>query len=532
MFAPPSPMRAGSAEERPYAHGIRHVRHLEVAGDQRPVAEESADDALVELDGRDAGEANGRGAAASHAVDDEELVGRQDEARPVPAPDGRERQHGRGEQHRGSESSERPGDGEPGEDERHPHPGQDERPRQRSRERRTVRPGLEPDLLAGFEGAHAAALRRRGPASSFRAPTDARQSRQMRDTARRSFLAAIIVVAVVVAAFALWKLRILIALLFLAFTISAAMRPGVEALYRRRVPRGVGIAIHYLGLVAAIGLLLYFVIPSAVDQIQEAVPTSSSELEREASESSGVRERLLRSVQNRLDELPSGSELVDPAVTVTVTAFEVAIGIVFTLACAAYWIFERERAEHLVLSLVPRTRRRLVRDTWELIDRKLGAYVRGQLLLVVLVATVLSVAFWVVGLPFWLLIGTFAGVVELIPVIGPLAAGALAVGVGFTVSWQTALAAGVVVWIVRLVEDYTVIPRVLGHAVGLTPLTVLVSVSAVAILFGGFAVLLAIPFAAVVATLVDVIVRDRNPAEEDVPKVIFPAKESETSGIG
>ena len=354
----------------------------------------------------------------------------------------------------------------------------------------------------------------------------------MRDTARRSFLAAIIVVAVVVAAFALWKLRILIALLFLAFTISAAMRPGVEALYRRRVPRGVGIAIHYLGLVAAIGLLLYFVIPSAVDQIQEAVPTSSSELEREASESSGVRERLLRSVQNRLDELPSGSELVDPAVTVTVTAFEVAIGIVFTLACAAYWIFERERAEHLVLSLVPRTRRRLVRDTWELIDRKLGAYVRGQLLLVVLVATVLSVAFWVVGLPFWLLIGTFAGVVELIPVIGPLAAGALAVGVGFTVSWQTALAAGVVVWIVRLVEDYTVIPRVLGHAVGLTPLTVLVSVSAVAILFGGFAVLLAIPFAAVVATLVDVIVRDRNPAEEDVPKVIFPAKESETSGIG
>jgi len=354
----------------------------------------------------------------------------------------------------------------------------------------------------------------------------------MRDTARRSFLAAIIVVAVVVASFALWKLRILIALLFLAFTISAAMRPGVEALYRRRVPRGVGIAIHYLGLVAAIGLLLYFVIPSAVDQIQEAVPTSSSELEREASESSGVRERLLRSVQNRLDELPSGSELVDPAVTVTVTAFEVAIGIVFTLACAAYWIFERERAEHLVLSLVPRTRRRLVRDTWELIDRKLGAYVRGQLLLVVLVATVLSVAFWVVGLPFWLLIGTFAGVVELIPVIGPLAAGALAVGVGFTVSWQTALAAGVVVWIVRLVEDYTVIPRVLGHAVGLTPLTVLVSVSAVAILFGGFAVLLAIPFAAVVATLVDVIVRDRNPAEEDVPKVIFPAKESETSGIG
>jgi predicted PurR-regulated permease PerM len=353
----------------------------------------------------------------------------------------------------------------------------------------------------------------------------------MQETARRSFLAALIVVGVVVAAIALWKLRILIALLFLAFTISAAMRPGVEALHRRRIPRGFGIAFHYVGLVAAIGLLLYFVIPSAVDQIQEAVPTSSSELEKEASQSSGIKERILRGVQNRLDELPSGSELVDPAVTVTVTAFEVLIGIVFTLACAAYWIFERERAERLVLSIVPPQHRRIVRGTWELIDLKLGAYVRGQLLLVILVATVLSVSFWIIGLPFWLLIGTFAGVVELIPVIGPLAAGALAVGVGFTASWQTALAAGIAVWIVRLIEDYTVIPRVLGHAVGLTPLTVLVSVSAVAILFGGFAVLLAIPIAAVLATLVDVIVRDRDPAEQDVPAVIFPAKEGETTGV-
>jgi predicted PurR-regulated permease PerM len=352
----------------------------------------------------------------------------------------------------------------------------------------------------------------------------------MRDTARRSFLAAVILVAVVVGAIALWKLRLLIAILFLAFIIAAAMRPGVDALHRRRIPRGFGIALHYLGLAVVIGLLLYFVIPSAVEQVQAAIPTSSSELEQEASTSTGIKERILRGVQDRLDELPSGQELIDPAVTVTVTAFEVLVGIVFTLACAAYWIFERERAERLVLSLVPRKRRRIVRDTWDLIDMKLGAYVRGQLLLVLLVASVLSLAFWIIGLPFWLLIGAFAGVVELIPVIGPLAAGTLAVGVGLTVSWQTALAAGLVVWLVRMIEDYLVIPRVLGHAVGLTPLTVLVSVTAVALLFGGFAVLLAIPFAAVLATLVDVIMRDRDPAEQDVPAVIFPAKDSETTG--
>jgi predicted PurR-regulated permease PerM len=197
------------------------------------------------------------------------------------------------------------------------------------------------------------------------------------------------------------------------------------------------------------------------------------------------------------------------------------------LASAAYWIFERNRTISLVVSLLPANKRRVVRDTWDLIDLKLGAYVRGQLLLIVAVATVLSLAFWAIGLPYWILIGSFAGVVEIVPVIGPLSAGAVAVGVGLTESWQLALTAGLVVLAVRLLEDYLVIPNVLGDAVGLSPLLVLVSVTATALLFGGFAVLLAIPLAAVVATLVSVVVLERDPAEEDVPAVLFPAKDAE-----
>jgi predicted PurR-regulated permease PerM len=181
-----------------------------------------------------------------------------------------------------------------------------------------------------------------------------------------------------------------------------------------------------------------------------------------------------------------------------------------------------------VTSLLPRPRRKVVRDTWDLIDLKLGAYVRGQALLIVLVATVLSVCFWAIGLPFWLLIAIFAGIVEIVPVIGPLTAGALAVGVGLTESIGVAVAAGLVVLVVRLLEDYLVIPRVLGDAVGLSPLVVLVSVAAATLLFGEFAVLLAIPMAAVAATLFDVIVRDKDPAAEEVPTVLFPAQDAET----
>ena len=70
---------------------------------------------------------------------------------------------------------------------------------------------------------------------------------------------------------------------------------------------------------------------------------------------------------------------------------------------------------------------------------------------------------------------------------------------------------------VRLLEDYLVVPRVLGDAVGLTPLVVLVSVTSVGILFGGFAVILAIPVAACASTLIDVIIRNRDPADEKSP---------------
>jgi predicted PurR-regulated permease PerM len=339
-------------------------------------------------------------------------------------------------------------------------------------------------------------------------------------TARRSLTAAIVVALVVIAVLALWELKLLIMLLFFAFTVAAAMRPSVDALHRRRIPRGAGILLHYAALAAILGLLLWAVVPRAVDQIQEALGTAGDE--------TGFKGEVLGWLNQRLERLPRAEELFDPAVELTVLGFEIAIGIFFVFACAAYWIFERDDAVRLVTSLLPRSRRKIVRDTWDLIDLKLGAYVRGQVLLILLVATVLSLCFWAIGLPFWLLIAAFAGVVEIVPVIGPFTAGALAVGVGFTESVGVGIAAGVIVLVVRLLEDYLVIPRVLGDAVGLSPLLVIVAVAASAILFGELAVLLAIPLAAVLATLFEVVVLDRDPAEQEVPTVLFPAQDAET----
>jgi predicted PurR-regulated permease PerM len=350
----------------------------------------------------------------------------------------------------------------------------------------------------------------------------------MKATAERVALSTLIVIAIVALALALWKLKLVLALVFLAFILAAALRPGIDRLGRAGVPRGLGLAIHYLAIAGLLTVALWFVVPRAVDQVQNALGGSTqAQIHQEAANSKGIKHEVLTAIDKRLREVPKASEVLHPAVEVTLKVFEVVLGLFFVLASAAYWIFERDRAVDFVTSLLPRPRRKKVRDTWDLIDLKLGAFVRGQALLIVLVGTVLSVAFWAIGLPYFILIGAFAGLVEIVPVIGPIAAGTLAVAVGATESWHMALAAGICVLGVRLLEDYLIVPKVLGEAVGLSPLLVLVSVTAVGILFGGFAVILAVPLVAVLVTLLDVVVRDVDPAEEDVPTVLFPAKDAE-----
>lgn len=349
----------------------------------------------------------------------------------------------------------------------------------------------------------------------------------MGTTARRAAVATLVALSVVVAALALWKIKVVIALVFMGVIVAAAMRPSVDWLDRRaHIPRSLGVLLHYLALLGIVALVLWLFVPRAIDQVQQA--TSGHSLHHAATHSSGIKHDILTGIDKRLSRLPSGSKLVHPALEITKTAFEVLVGIFFVFAVGAYWIFERDRTIALVQSMSPRKHRRVIRDTWVLIDGKLGAFVRGELVLIVFVAVVLSAGFFAISLPYWLLIGCFAGIVEIIPVIGPLAAGALAVAVGLTQSWHMALFAGLIVLAVRQLEDYIVIPRVLGHAVGLSPLVVLVSVTAVGILLGGFYILLAIPIAAVLATLLDVVVRDIEPSDQDVPTLIFAGKDTET----
>jgi predicted PurR-regulated permease PerM len=342
--------------------------------------------------------------------------------------------------------------------------------------------------------------------------------------ARRAMIVTAVAVGVVVLALALWKLRLIVTLVFVGITWAAAMRPGVDWLHRHRVPRALGVLLHYFVLLGLVALLLAFVVPQLVHEVQGALGTAPSPHPR----NEGVKQQILDALQRRLRHLPSVGKLVHPALSAGEEALKVLVGIFFTLATAAYWVFERDRFIDFVTGFLARPKRKKVRDTWELIDLKLGAFVRGQLLLIGLVGSVVSTAFFLIGEPYWLLLGICVALLEIIPVVGPLAALVLAVGAGLTVSWHTAAFAGGALLLVRVIQDYVINPRVLGGAVGLSPLLVLIAVSVVGVVLGPFYVLIAVPLASLVVTVIDVAVRDVDPAEAEVPTVLFSAKETET----
>ena len=138
----------------------------------------------------------------------------------------------------------------------------------------------------------------------------------MGSTARRAFVATVVAVAVIAGALALWHLKVLLALLLFGVTIAAAMRPGVERLALYRVPRTLGVLLHYAVFAALIGLLLWQVVPSLLGQVEHAignVPQTRRDLKQAAGSSTGIKHDILVGLQNELRKLPRAGSVAHTA---------------------------------------------------------------------------------------------------------------------------------------------------------------------------------------------------------------------------
>jgi predicted PurR-regulated permease PerM len=184
----------------------------------------------------------------------------------------------------------------------------------------------------------------------------------------------------------------------------------------------------------------------------------------------------------------------------------------------------------LLVRIAPEEKRENARITYLEIDRRLGSYTRLQFLMVFAIGAVLAAGFYLVGLNYWLLVGGAVSLFLIIPVVGPVLGVLLILAVGLPQSVHTALLGLLVLVVVREFQSYVINPHVMGRSVGLSPLVTLVTVSVVGVLFGGLAVVLAIPAVSAAATLIDVLVLGHEPPAAPPPRGHGPPRHSQSAG--
>jgi predicted PurR-regulated permease PerM len=146
---------------------------------------------------------------------------------------------------------------------------------------------------------------------------------------------------------------------------------------------------------------------------------------------------------------------------------------------------------------------------WDEIESRIGGWTRGQLLLCLVIGVLSTAAYWLFGLNFWLALGLFAGITEIIPFLGPILGGGAAVMVALTESWQKAVAVLIFAIALQQLEGAFLVPRVMKNAVGMTPLTVILAVLIGGSLAGPLGAILAIPVGAASQVLVGELLYNR-----------------------
>ncbi len=349
---------------------------------------------------------------------------------------------------------------------------------------------------------------------------------------RQIILATIFIVAIGVLFWLIIRFRVVLFILFVSIAISTAITPAVDWLYRRGVPRPVGVILIYfllLGLLAGFAWLAAPLILEQAASIAAAAPGYYQNFRTWMIDSHNYLLQLIgMQLTPRLEIslLPTPSANPRQAIITQVSRvlaysslFTHALFVTLAIALLVfYWTLEGERTIRALLLLFPLNKRDGIRQYIDAIQARVGGYISGQALLCAIIGAEQLVAYMIIGLPYALLLGVLAGVLEAVPVIGPSLGAVPAIMVALSANDTSK-----VIWvlvatvIIHLSENVFIGPRVMGRSVGVNPIVVLLSLAAFSSLFGLPGALMAIPIAAILQLLIDRLVLKPEALETPAP---------------
>jgi predicted PurR-regulated permease PerM len=332
----------------------------------------------------------------------------------------------------------------------------------------------------------------------------------------------VVVIAGVTAAWALFQIRDVLLTLYISGLLAIGLSPIVRRIEKRRLlqgrvrlPRWIAILSLYVGFLLAVGLLLALIIPPIANQMRELAQDLPGYAERVQK---FLVDRDLVSPKWQWSSLFANMQVPGVALTGFFGALTGALGIfgkaVTILILPFYLLLESTSLRNGFLSLLHQDNRKRADRIMRAVTIKVGAWLGGQLLLAAIIGTTATVGFWLLGVPYFYVLGLIAAVGEMIPVIGPILAAVPAIGLAATVSPQTALFTALYCWAQQFFENNLLVPRIMERQVGVSPVTIMVALLVGSTLLGFLGAILAVPSAAIAQVLVEEYLnRDTNADE-------------------
>ena len=319
-------------------------------------------------------------------------------------------------------------------------------------------------------------------------------------------------------------------LLFLGIVVAAALQPWHVMLCRWGVPKGLAVLLIYLLFLIGLVLIALVVGPVLIEQISTvaaAVPATYADVRSHLQASVAAPLRLIGERLPPFDRLTHtlsdvAPQLYQGAVGVTTSVIKLFAYGVTVLAFGFYWTMEVPRFERLLLSLLAVGRRPRALGIWHEIECKLGGFVRGQGLAMLAIGAASAIGYALIGLPHVLALAVLAGLLEAVPLVGPVLAVVPAILVALPLGLSMVLLVIGLAVVLQLIENNVLIPRIMHHAVGVSALVGMLAVLAFGTLYGLLGVLIAIPMTAVVQVLLDSMVINAEPRGEPQSLVAGP----------
>lgn len=299
---------------------------------------------------------------------------------------------------------------------------------------------------------------------------------------------------ILVAAWVGYLVREVLVLLLISYIFALAVEPAVNFLHSKRVPRSIAVIVSMaFSLLIITSLIALTVVPFVWDiqNLVVKIPAYVGELVK-LPVFNGYSTQIMSSFSSQISYLSSN------IVQFTVNTFSLFVSFVAIVAFTVYLLFDFQSIRVSIIKLFHKEERKAAQKTMNEIERKLGAWFRGELILMTIIGFMTFVGLSILKVDYALALAVIAGLLEVVPTMGPIISAVPAAIVGFAISPTIGFATIGLAILIQQLENQVIVPKVMEKAVGQSPIVTIVVLLIGAKLFGVIGALLAVPVTIIV----------------------------------